>query len=88
MVGTAVADLTVPGLTVPVLVSFMVAELLGAAAMEVLLAGVYAKEGIARAARYRLLPLGTKFGILVGLFSMGHLTIANLGTAYLLLYLS
>ena len=31
VVGTAVAHLTVPGLTVPVLLSFMVAELLGAA---------------------------------------------------------
>ena len=86
VVGTAVAHLTVPGLTVPVLLSFMVAELLGAAAREVLLAGVSAKEGVARAARYRLLPLGTKLGILVGLFSVGHLTIPNLGTAYLLLY--
>ena len=84
--GTTVANISVPGLTVPVLLSFMVAELLGTAMMEVLLAAVYAKEGVARAARYRLLPLGTKLGSLLGLSFTGHLTIANLGTAYLLLY--
>jgi len=84
--GTLVGDLTIPGLSLPVIASFMFAELMGAATIEVLASTVFARDGVAMAARYRVLPLLGRLTILLVLFGTGTLSIAHLGLAYLVMY--
>ena len=86
VLGAAVGQVTVPGVSVLVLVSFLLAELLGTATVETLAAAVYAREGVAVAVRYRVVPLVAKFSVLLLLFAADRLTIAALGTAYLIMY--
>jgi len=86
VVGTAIGNATIPIVPVTSIAAFMVAELIGSAAIEILASAVYARDGVAMAARYRVVPLVTKLCILVLLFSVDHLTIRSLGLAYLLSY--
>lgn len=85
-VGLLVATLTVPSLGPAVLLSFLLAELVAFAGIELLASVVYAREGVAVAARYRVLPLLTKLVVLLGLAGTGQLTIGHLGLAYLVVY--
>ena len=84
--GTAVGALTIPGIDLPVIACFMFGELVGAATIEVLASCVFARDGVARAARYRVLPLLGRLTILLVLFGTGSLSIAALGLAYLVMY--
>lgn len=86
LVGVVAGTLTVPDVSSAVLASFMIAELLGTASIELLASVVYARDGVAVAARYRLVPLLAKLVVLSGLFLAGALSIRSLGFAYLLLY--
>ena len=86
VIGTAVGQYTVPGVSFRVVACFMLAELVGTASIELLAAAVYARDGVAVAARYRVVPLLTKLVTLLVLYATGQLTIAALGVAYLMLY--
>lgn len=86
LVGVLVGTLTVPSVPVLVLCSFMLAELIGTASIEILASVVYAREGVAVAARYRLVPLVAKLLVLLGLYFSSELTIPALGLAYLAMY--
>jgi len=84
--GTAVGHLTIPGLDAQVIACFMFGELVGAASIEVLASAVYAREGVAIAARYRVLPLLGRLTLLLVLFGTDSLSIPALGLAYVVMY--
>lgn len=85
-IGVLVGDVTVPGVGVVALATFMLAELLGTASIEILASTVYAREGVAVAARYRVVPLVVKLAALLALYSTDRLTIAALGITYVVAY--
>jgi O-antigen/teichoic acid export membrane protein len=86
VVGTIVGDVTIHSVPVGSILTFMLAELLGTAAMDIMASAVYARDGVAVSARYRVVPLTAKLVVLVVLFTTDRLTITSLGIAYLIAY--
>jgi hypothetical protein len=54
--------------------------------MDIMASAVYARDGVAVSARYRVVPLTAKLVVLVVLFTTDRLTITSLGIAYLIAY--
>ena len=86
LVGTIVGDVTIQSVPVLSILTFMLAELLGTAAVDIMVAAVYARDGVAVSARYRIPPLVAKLLVLILLFTTDRLSITSLGIAYLVTY--
>ena len=87
VLGTTVGQVTVPSVALGALVCLMVAELLGTAWIDVMSSVVWARDGLAAAAKFRGVPIVGKVVVLLALYAGGNLTIMNLAVTYLVLYL-
>ena len=86
LLGTVVGDLTIPTVPVSTILTFMLAELFGTAAMDVMTSVVYGRDGVAAGARYRVVQLSAKLLVLVVLFTTDRLSLSALGLANLVTY--
>jgi O-antigen/teichoic acid export membrane protein len=83
VIGTLIAVLIVDGLTLWAIVPIMLLEFVSYPAILIAASTVQIEDGYALSARFRIVPIFFRIGIILVLYVIGHLTIASLGLTYL-----